>query len=108
LRSCDELRRAEIRQLDERRAAGALRQEQVRGFQIPNDDAVGVRFRHRFRCLEHIQYGFTDRQRTHAANVFFEVRAIDVLSNQIQRAVRFVSHIEDAGHVFRSNLRQRS
>ena len=104
----DEFGRAEIRQLDERRSTRPLRQEQVRRFEIADDDAVGMSFGDRFGCLEHIQYGFTDLQRAHAANVFFQVRSVDVLPNQVERSVRLISHVENTGDVLGSDLGQSS
>ena len=100
LRAADEFGGAKIGDLDERRAACALREKKMRRLKVANDDRVGVRFSNGLAGLQREQDRVRERQGACFVDVFFEIRAFEVLTYQVKRAVGFCAYVKDPRHVF--------
>ncbi|MFT3773216.1 MAG: hypothetical protein QM820_48170 [Minicystis sp.] len=99
---------AEVDDLHLRRAAEALRQEEVRRLQLAEQDAVGVALGHGLRGLEDVEHRVRQRERAALLEGGREVLAFEVLPGEEEGAVLGLADVDDAGDVLRLQLGERA
>ncbi len=106
-RLAHQLRGAKIGDLDEGRAAGPLREEEVPGLELAYDDAVAVRLGDRLGDHQDGEHGVRQRQGAVLPDVRAHIDAVEVLPHQVERPVRLCTDVDDPGDVLGLELRER-
>src|SRR5262249_31721798 len=95
----EELRDAEIQNLDRSRLGAAFHQKQIRGFYVAMNDAEAMRFGERFARLERVLAGDPRIEGSALFKERFEILSFEKIHHDVRSAAFQTTDVEDANGV---------